>query len=161
MYEPWLTKFCVAFMQRLVGVVRFPCLLLDNGSLKSLEIWWRCLEQEKTVSRNWTVDQSVTRLNLTLFPERLICFQKFLFLSAFTVWNWIEFSHLSKLKICEKWWEWFSFFQCRTHLLCLQGGRVTLVLGLPWHSHISSFFAWRVYKAGREYPSKRVTLPAL
>ena len=37
-------------MQRLAGVVRFPWSLLDNGSLKSLEVWWRGLEQEKPVS---------------------------------------------------------------------------------------------------------------
>ena len=29
------------------------------------------------------------------------------------------------------------------------GARVTLAGGLPWHSHISSFFTRRVYKAGR------------
>ena len=32
---------------------------------------------------------------------------------------------------------------------CLQAGRVTLVLGLPWHSHISSYFQRRIYKAAR------------
>ena len=53
----------------------------------------------------------------------------------------------------------------------VKGGRVGLVLGLasrtglPFHSHISSFFIWRVYKAGRvtlalglPYLSARVTL---
>ena len=69
-------------MQRLVGVVQFPWSLLDNGSLKSLEIWWRCLEQEKTVSRNWTADQSVIRLKFNAFPWKLDLLQKVLFLSA-------------------------------------------------------------------------------
>ena len=34
---------------------------------------------------------------------------------------------------------------------CLQAGRVTLVLarGLPWHSHISSYFQRRICKAAR------------
>ena len=32
---------------------------------------------------------------------------------------------------------------------CLQGERVTLASGLPQHSHISSFFLCRVYKAAR------------
>ena len=29
------------------------------------------------------------------------------------------------------------------------GARVTLARGLPWHSHIYSFFTRRVYKVGR------------
>ena len=32
---------------------------------------------------------------------------------------------------------------------CLQAGRVTLARGLPWHSHISSYFQRRIYKAAR------------
>ena len=32
---------------------------------------------------------------------------------------------------------------------CLQVGRVTLVLGLPWHLHISSYFQRCIYKEAR------------
>ena len=32
---------------------------------------------------------------------------------------------------------------------CLQAGRVTLVLGLPWHSHISSYCQRCIYQGAR------------
>ena len=32
---------------------------------------------------------------------------------------------------------------------CSQAGKVTMVLGLPWHLHISSYIQQRIYKTAR------------
>ena len=102
----WLEKFWVAFMQHPVGVVRIPWSLLDNGSLKSLEVWWRGLEQEKPVSHPLNIWRVIRNWAIKASPPKRKVFRKAWFASRIisvliniTIWNWF----LLLLKVKDLW----------------------------------------------------------